>query len=168
MKKPHVLYRAFDAKGQLLYVGITMNPGSRFAQHSEKKPWWVDVADIRVEQFASRDEVLTAEREAIKSELPLHNVAHSLTNKPNPTQRAKSYRLQIRKRRRPRGSGRVRQLPSGRWQAAIMNADKTYRLASQTFITRFDAERWLDQQTRQPIKPVNIFENFDSLPGWSA
>jgi predicted GIY-YIG superfamily endonuclease len=81
MTKPHVLYRAFNAQGQLLYVGITMNPGNRFAQHSDEKPWWTDVANIRVEQFASRNEVLTAEREVIKSERPLHNVVHNMTHK---------------------------------------------------------------------------------------
>jgi predicted GIY-YIG superfamily endonuclease len=81
MTKPHVLYRAFNAQGQLLYVGITMNPGNRFAQHSDEKPWWTDVADIRVEHFGSRDRVLAAEREAIKTEQPLFNVMHNAGNR---------------------------------------------------------------------------------------
>jgi len=167
MTKPHVLYRAFNAQGQLLYVGITMNPGSRFAQHSDEKPWWTDVADIRVEQFASRDEVLTAEREAIKSEQPLHNVAHSLTNRPTLNRQVKSSQL-AGKKRRPKGSGTVRQLPSGRWQAALRNADQSYTLAPETFDTRLDAEKWLDRHRRHQIQPVNVFKNFDALAGWSA
>jgi predicted GIY-YIG superfamily endonuclease len=81
MNKPHVLYRVYDAQGALLYIGITMNPGSRFAQHSEDKPWWTDVADIRVEHYGSREEVLAAERDAIKSEHPRFNVVHNIARK---------------------------------------------------------------------------------------
>jgi predicted GIY-YIG superfamily endonuclease len=80
VSKPHVLYRAYDAQGVLLYIGITMNPGNRFAQHSEDKPWWADVAEIRVEHFGSRKRVLAAERAAIQAERPRFNVIHNSGN----------------------------------------------------------------------------------------
>jgi predicted GIY-YIG superfamily endonuclease len=80
VSKPHVLYRAYDAQGVLLYIGITMNPGNRFAQHSEDKPWWADVAEIRVEHFGSRKRVLAAERAAIQAERPCFNVIHNSGN----------------------------------------------------------------------------------------
>jgi hypothetical protein len=39
--------------------------------------------------------------------------------------------------------GRVRRLPSGRWQARYKGPDGIDRPASSTFATRTDAERWL-------------------------
>jgi predicted GIY-YIG superfamily endonuclease len=86
MNKPHVLYRVYDAQGVLLYIGITMHPASRFAQHSEDKPWWADVADIRVEHCGSREEVLAAERDAIKCEHPRFNVVHNRNRTAKPSQ----------------------------------------------------------------------------------
>lgn len=73
---PHALYRFYDASGVLLYVGITIDPGVRFKKHYSDKPWWTDIADIKIEQFPSRAAVLEAERNAIWHEHPLHNVVH--------------------------------------------------------------------------------------------
>jgi predicted GIY-YIG superfamily endonuclease len=75
--RPHVLYRAYDKHARLLYIGITLNLGNRMAQHGEDKPWWCDVADIKLEQHDSRTSALEAERQAIISERPLHNVVHN-------------------------------------------------------------------------------------------
>ena len=49
----HVLYRFFDASGNLLYVGITCNPSGRFSDHRTKN-WWRDVANITLEHADSR------------------------------------------------------------------------------------------------------------------
>lgn len=38
----HVLYRFYGATGQLLYVGITMNPVQRFRSHRGTKDWWCE------------------------------------------------------------------------------------------------------------------------------
>lgn len=46
-------------------------------------------------------------------------------------------------KRRPRDSGTVRQLPSGRWQARYRDADGLLRPAPQTFDTKLDASAWL-------------------------
>jgi predicted GIY-YIG superfamily endonuclease len=73
----HALYRFYDATGQLLYVGITNDPGRRFGQHADSKPWWHAVANIKIEVHPSRADVLSAEREAIVNERPLHNVIHN-------------------------------------------------------------------------------------------
>lgn len=72
-----MLYRFYDADNVLLYVGITMNPSQRWKSHSEEKAWWFDVATVRSQRFDSREEVLKAERQAIRSERPLHNVVHN-------------------------------------------------------------------------------------------
>src|SRR4051794_28779828 len=45
--------------------------------------------------------------------------------------------------RRRRRFGRVRRLPSGRWQAGYLGPDGRDRPAAQTFATKRDAERWL-------------------------
>ncbi|MEI6363885.1 MAG: site-specific integrase [Actinomycetes bacterium] len=50
------------------------------------------------------------------------------------------------RKRRPRGTGKVRQLPSGRWQAKIPGPDGVYHPAPETFDTRMDAEGWLAGQ----------------------
>jgi hypothetical protein len=76
---PHILYRCYDAAGELLYIGITRSTGNRFAVHQCSTRWWPDVADIKLdESFASRWELEEAERAAILAEIPLHNVDHNL------------------------------------------------------------------------------------------
>jgi hypothetical protein len=67
------LYRLFSADSDLLYVGISNAPMTRFESHSVR-PWWPDVAEIRLEHFADRAAALDAERVAIRDERPLHNV----------------------------------------------------------------------------------------------
>ena len=78
-RSPHALYRFYDAGGTLLYVGVTLNPVSRWKQHSKDKPWWADVADIKVERHDDRRAVLAAERDAIIRERPRYNVVHNGT-----------------------------------------------------------------------------------------
>lgn len=75
-KRPHVLYRMYDAARQLLYVGLTTNIEDRIADHRGAKYWWARVATIELERFASRPAVEKAERAAIKTERPLFNVRH--------------------------------------------------------------------------------------------
>lgn len=75
--RPHALYRFFDLNDRLLYVGITSNPAARFKQHRDDKPWWLDVANIRIEPFDDRPSVLEAERQAIELEHPIYNVTHN-------------------------------------------------------------------------------------------
>jgi hypothetical protein len=75
----HALYRFYDRDGALLYVGISVNAPGRFAQHRHDKPWWADVARIDIEPHRGRDEVLAAERAAIRAEAPRYNVQHAGT-----------------------------------------------------------------------------------------
>lgn len=73
---PHTLYRFFDSKGALLYIGITVCTPTRWSNHGWDKPWWPEVADVRVEHYPSRSTALAAERKAILDEQPFHNVIH--------------------------------------------------------------------------------------------
>jgi predicted GIY-YIG superfamily endonuclease len=67
------LYRAFDSQNQLLYVGISNQWHHRLHQH-EKSAAWIEQADyVKIERFSDRESVSVAEREAVKTEKPLHN-----------------------------------------------------------------------------------------------
>lgn len=68
------LYRFFDRKGQLLYIGITNDPPRRLGEHQGGKDWWEQVAGITVEWHDNREDALAAEARAIHIENPLHNV----------------------------------------------------------------------------------------------
>ncbi len=75
--KSQTLYRMFNAEGFLLYVGISSSAQNRFRQHFDKQHWANEVTDIKVEHFRTREEVLAAERDAIKLERPRYNVTYN-------------------------------------------------------------------------------------------
>jgi hypothetical protein len=77
--RPHTLYRFFDRSGRLLYIGITVAAAARWGQHSWDKSWWNEVATCTIQHFPRRSTALAAERAAIRSEKPLHNVQHNNT-----------------------------------------------------------------------------------------
>ncbi|MBP5892819.1 GIY-YIG nuclease family protein [Streptomyces scabiei] len=76
------LYRCFDADEELLYVGISYDPTARWKQHQSNSPWWRDVAVRTVEWFDDRPAAEAAERKAIQTEGPRHNVVHRPTPVP--------------------------------------------------------------------------------------
>jgi integrase len=51
--------------------------------------------------------------------------------------------------RKKRGFGRLRQLPSGRWQAAYIGPDGKLHNAPRTYASEHDAEGWLAQERRK-------------------
>ncbi|MBO0863472.1 MAG: GIY-YIG nuclease family protein [Mycobacterium sp.] len=69
------LYRFFADDGDLLYVGISANPGHRFEQHARQKPWWREVDEVRIEHFDDYATAGEAERQAIATEHPWYNLA---------------------------------------------------------------------------------------------
>lgn len=69
------LYRHFDKRGRLLYVGVSHDALKRANDHFRDKSWAKDVARFDVQHFPSRDLALAAEKTAIIAELPLHNIA---------------------------------------------------------------------------------------------
>ena len=69
------LYRYFDNKGQLLYVGISFSAIVRASQHKANSNWFDFVSHMTVEKFNSREDASKAEIEAIQSEKPIHNKA---------------------------------------------------------------------------------------------
>lgn len=75
MNGPATVYRAFDAEGALLYVGASTRLGARLDSHRYGKTWWREVARIELAHFPDSATALAAEREAIRTERPAHNVA---------------------------------------------------------------------------------------------
>ncbi|CPT90795.1 Putative resolvase [Mycobacteroides abscessus] len=70
----NVLYRMWSEQGELLYVGVTCNPGGRLNSHARQKRWWREVASTTMEQFPSRSALLEAELDAIRTENPKYNI----------------------------------------------------------------------------------------------
>jgi predicted GIY-YIG superfamily endonuclease len=66
------LYRHWNEKGQLLYIGISRSAAYRLAQH-KTSGWDKQIAKVTVERFPSRAAAIEAERAAIKKECPIHN-----------------------------------------------------------------------------------------------
>lgn len=77
MTESTTLYRFFDAQDRLLYIGIAGNPGRRFHQHAQEKPWWPQVTRSTMEHHPTREAALVAEKAAIQTEHPLWNVVHN-------------------------------------------------------------------------------------------
>lgn len=67
------LYRHYDSSGTLLYVGVSLSALVRLGQH-EASHWFDSIARVEIQRFANRQEVLEAERVAVATENPLHNV----------------------------------------------------------------------------------------------
>lgn len=67
------LYRLFDAKAKLLYVGISDDWPIRLKQHSRSQDWFGEVRDVRLVEYPDREGAEQAEREAIDQEHPKYN-----------------------------------------------------------------------------------------------
>ncbi len=73
MSSSHTLYRLFNEKGLLLYVGRTIDVATRLRSHQAKKDWWSDVSMITLERHDSAEVLREAERAAIRDERPHWN-----------------------------------------------------------------------------------------------
>lgn len=68
------VYRLYDRRATLLYVGLTTQGRDRFDGHARDKAWWPDVENFSVKLYRTEDEARGAERAAIERERPVHNV----------------------------------------------------------------------------------------------
>jgi predicted GIY-YIG superfamily endonuclease len=79
------MYRLYNADGTLLYVGISWSALSRITQHKTDKPWWTTVTRVDITTIpGDRAAAESAERHAIHTEQPLHNVVHNRTRTERP------------------------------------------------------------------------------------
>lgn len=68
------LYRQYDSNDRLLYVGISIDPRGRTANHMRGARWFDQVAYITFERgFNDIEALRRAERMAIAGEKPLYN-----------------------------------------------------------------------------------------------
>lgn len=72
-----VLYRAFDANDDLLYIGITRRLDKRIDAHQSTSAWGRSAARWSAESFPTRAAAEEAEALAIAAEVPRHNVTFS-------------------------------------------------------------------------------------------
>jgi hypothetical protein len=70
--RPTMLYRLYNAAGELIYVGITEKFGGRFTQH-EHSPWWPEVDRVETQRYPTRLDAQGAEIALIQSQLPKYN-----------------------------------------------------------------------------------------------
>lgn len=96
VNKPTV-YRLYDGKGHLLYVGATINVGSRMVQHRRTQPWWARVRRISVAHYPSRQEAEVAEALAIWRENPRFNVQRAAALDTDLAERDRLWRVAHRK-----------------------------------------------------------------------
>jgi hypothetical protein len=75
-----ILYRFYDAKDNLLYVGISNHFYARASEHTKNSGWMKNAVRATFEHYADRQSVLSAERSAIINEAPLFNKKHNLDN----------------------------------------------------------------------------------------
>lgn len=69
-ERPTALYRFYDADGDLLYLGVTHDPKSRWTTHRLYREWWHLVARKTVEWHDNRAAALKAEVVATEAERP--------------------------------------------------------------------------------------------------
>jgi hypothetical protein len=97
-EQAHTLYRFFDAAGHLLYVGKTVAPSRRWREHERGASWFESVASVTREVHPDAEAVDKAERLAITTEGPLHNIA---LNPSAPTRPRQSVPRKPRKPSKP-------------------------------------------------------------------
>lgn len=68
------VYRHYDARGTLLYVGASSDPAVRADQHQRRTRWARLSTRMTTEWYSSKVEALQAEADAIRAELPLFNI----------------------------------------------------------------------------------------------
>lgn len=87
--KPYALYRYFDVRDILLYVGISGDLAGRERTHIAKSKWMSLAIRSTIERYGSLAEAGKAEREAIKAGRPIFNKQHNDT--PEARERLRAY-----------------------------------------------------------------------------
>lgn len=82
--RPHYVYRVFDAKDRVLYIGCSRDPWSRLSCHRSfgnpnRSSAAIQMYGVREEvtKYPTYDEARAAEKAAIYDEAPYFNFAHN-------------------------------------------------------------------------------------------
>ncbi|MFE7169322.1 GIY-YIG nuclease family protein [Streptomyces sp. NPDC057616] len=90
------LYRLYGLEG-LLYVGISVAPLTRVRTHLREQPWGPGVIGIRIDYPPDAE---AAEREAVFTERPRHNIVFNGRNPPPPPDPTSRLRTELAVERR--------------------------------------------------------------------
>ena len=71
----YYLYRHFNAKKELLYVGMSLSHLSRLREHKRQSRWFNQISIITIEKFRKKRRCAEAEAKAIRTENPRYNKA---------------------------------------------------------------------------------------------
>lgn len=125
-EKPCTLYRYFDASGNLLYVGISLNAITRASQH-RTAPWYRLYSSSTAQHFASRAEAAAAEVAAIQTERPIFNVQHVVKAAQKKSKKPAKSSMPARERKGPYINGTPREVPRGHpW--GYYHSERVFRL----------------------------------------
>lgn len=72
------LYRYYDDKGVLLYVGISIHPIKRLEEHQKngEEVWTSDISTVKISRFKTKRKALSEEGRTIRAERPKYNINH--------------------------------------------------------------------------------------------
>lgn len=73
------LYYWYDTDHRLLYIGITNDLFTRQTMHAKRSAWTVFADHCKVEHYRFRSEAVAAEREAVRTLMPVFNREHNDT-----------------------------------------------------------------------------------------
>lgn len=68
------VYRCYNRSGDLIYVGVAVDPDRRWQHHASHAPWWAEVGTKSIEWHANRGAALAVEASVIATEAPTYNV----------------------------------------------------------------------------------------------
>lgn len=126
------VYRYFNQAGELLYVGVTAEPYTRWTQHRRLREWSHEVTHVSLEQFAYEDLAYAHERKVIRAEAPRYNVKSTEAHDAEMTERMASAR-----RRKRESVERVSPLtPNGRTDGLTDGRSTPTSDESCTYVTR--------------------------------
>jgi predicted GIY-YIG superfamily endonuclease len=74
-ERVHWLYRCYNERNVLLYIGATRDINERAREHRCRTPWWPEVAVITQQIYPSLQAARVAESKKIALEQPLYNIA---------------------------------------------------------------------------------------------
>jgi len=77
------LYRAYTARGDLLYIGVAENLASRLRQHRRDSSWYAKASCVEWETYPTRAIALELEAELIRSLCPPYNTVHNHGHRPS-------------------------------------------------------------------------------------
>lgn len=77
--RKRILYRCYNAKGELLYIGITVSIMARSQQHLNNEVWFTEVVDMKLQHLSPmlNSEARAIEKLRIWEEHPLYNKEHA-------------------------------------------------------------------------------------------